>query len=235
MDPLAVSKALTREVGSMHFGAPVSHVYNPLEYAWKPHSLYLKRYGMGRKRVLFLGMNPGPYGMAQNGIPFGEMTLVRDWLRLEAPVGKPPREHPKRPISGFACTRSEVSGRRLWGWAKDRFKTPQRFFKNHMVLNYCPLVFMEASGRNLTPDKLAPDKRRPLMKACDKALRRFAEYYQPDWVIGVGGYAQKRASEALAGMDLKVGVMLHPSPASPAANRGWAPQAEAALKKLGIL
>ena len=36
------------------------------------------------KRVVFLGMNPGPFGMAQVGVPFGEVAAVRDWLRIDA-------------------------------------------------------------------------------------------------------------------------------------------------------
>ena len=66
----------------MRFAEPVAHVYNPLEYAIRPHRLYIRRFADGPRRVVFLGMNPGPYGMAQTGIPFGEITHVRDWLGL---------------------------------------------------------------------------------------------------------------------------------------------------------
>ena len=104
-------------------------------------------------RVVALGMNPGPFGMAQTGVPFGEVAVARDWLGVAAPVTKPAREHPKRPVEGFACARSEVSGARLWGAVRAHWKTPARFFAEAFVLNYCPLVFMTTSGRNLTPDK----------------------------------------------------------------------------------
>ncbi len=235
MNPLQITRALVEDVKRLKFGRPVAYVYNPLEYAWAPHKIYLERYGTGRKDVLFLGMNPGPWGMAQTGIPFGEVNLVRDWIGIEAEVKKPDREHPKRRIEGFAVTRSEVSGARLWGWCRETFKTPERFFKKHLILNFCPLSFMEEGGKNLTPDKLPKDEREPLLNACDKALRRFAQYYRPKFVVGIGGFARKRAEKVLGDMDLTIAEVLHPSPASPLANRGWARQASAQLRKQGVL
>ncbi|ANM31716.1 single-stranded DNA-binding protein [Acidobacteria bacterium Mor1] len=228
------AERLSRRVARMRFAEPVTHVYNPLRYAWEPHSRYLKRYGKPGKEALFLGMNPGPFGMAQTGVPFGEVSLVRDWLGIDGEVKKPRNEHPKRPIDGFGCTRSEVSGQRLWGWARERFGDPEPFFARFFVYNYCPLVFMESTGRNRTPDKLPAAERDPLFRACDEALVRVVERLRPEWLIGVGGFAEKRAREVLADTDVKIGRILHPSPASPAANRGWGPQAEADLTRLGI-
>ena len=225
---------LVRELRPLRFGPPVAHVYNPLEYAREPHERYLERYGRGRKEAVFLGMNPGPFGMAQTGVPFGEVGVVRDWLKIEGKVGKPAVEHPKRPVLGFDCPRSEVSGSRIWGWIRETFGTPERFFERFFVANYCPLVFMEASGRNLTPDKLPRAEREPLFAACDRALRRMMEIWRPDWVIGVGAFAEARAREALAGTGIFVGRILHPSPASPLANSGWAESVEAALREMGI-
>ncbi|MCB1899593.1 MAG: single-stranded DNA-binding protein, partial [Rhodocyclaceae bacterium] len=165
------ARNLNAAVDSMRFAAPVSHVYNPLDYAWAPNELYLRRYGASRKRVIFVGMNPGPFGMVQTGVPFGEIDTVRDWLGLEAEVGRPATENPKRPIEGFDCTRSEVSGRRLWGLFRERFGSPEAFFAEHYVANYCPLAFFDG-GRNLTPDKLPVAESAPLEAACDAHLRR---------------------------------------------------------------
>ena len=92
----------------------MAHVYNPLDYAWTPYEAYVRRFCATSKRVVFLGMNPGPFGMVQTGIPFGEVAAVRDWLQIEGPVVKPAREHSQRLVLGFACTRSVASGRRLW-------------------------------------------------------------------------------------------------------------------------
>jgi single-strand selective monofunctional uracil DNA glycosylase len=229
-----ISRALSERVARLRFAAPVSCVYNPLEYARAPHELYVTRYGAGPKEVLLLGMNPGPFGMVQTGVPFGDVRLVRDWLGIDAPVEKPAQEHPKRPVLGFKCARSEVSGTRLWGWARDRFGTPQRFFERFFVANYCPLAFMEESARNLTPDKLPAAEQLALASICDEALREIVRSLRPRLVIGVGGFAERRARAALAGESVTVGTILHPSPASPIANRGWAPAIERQLEALGV-
>lgn len=230
-----VSAQLSVAVNALHFAEPVAYVYNPLDYAWELHCQYLTRYGQGTKEVLFLGMNPGPWGMAQTGVPFGEVAAVRDWMKLEGEVQKPKREHAKRRIEGLSCIRSEVSGARLWGWAQERYKSADAFFKKNFVTNYCPLVFMEESAKNRTPDKLLAPERKALGEACDIAFRRTVEILQPRLIVGVGVYAEAQAERIVEGMDVKVGRVLHPSPASPVANRGWAPQAEKQLQALGVL
>ena len=208
-----------------------SHVYLPLDYAREPHEVYLKRFGAGKKRVVFLGMNPGPFGMAQTGVPFGEIAAVRDWMGISGKVGKPDPEHPKRPVLGFDCTKSEVSGRRLWGLFAERFGDAGSFFRDHFVLNFCPLVWMSETGANLTPDKLAASEMEPVEEACLDHLVSALEVLDAGYLIGVGAYAEQRlkiAAERL-GSTARLGRVLHPSPASPAANRGWA---EAATKQL---
>jgi len=227
------ARTLSDTLDSMRFAPPVSHVYNPLTYAWAPNAAYLRRYGQGRKRVVFVGMNPGPFGMVQTGVPFGEIAAVRDWMGIEAEVLKPAAENPKRPIEGFACVRSEVSGRRLWGLFAERFATADAFFAEHFVANYCPLAFFEG-GRNLTPDKLPAAEQGPLLAACDGHLRQVVEILQPEWVIGVGAWAEQRARQALADVPLRFGRVLHPSPASPAANRGWSEAATRQLVEQGV-
>ncbi len=229
-----VALELRSSVSGLRFGAPVATVYNPLEYAWPMHRTYLARFGRPGTPVLLVGMNPGPWGMAQTGVPFGEVAAVRDWLGLSGAVGRPAREHPKRPVEGFACRRREVSGQRLWGWARDTFRTPERFFSRFFVYNYCPLLFLEASGRNRTPDRLPSAERRPLEEACDRALRRTVEALDSRVVVGVGAFAAERARRALGRTDIRFGRILHPSPASPAANRGWAAQVAEQLARLGV-
>ena len=230
-----ITDRLRRDVDALSFAAPTTHVYDPLDYARRPHARYLERWGTGKKEAVFLGMNPGPFGMAQTGVPFGEVSLVRDWIGIEEKVDRPKRENPKRPIEGFACTRSEVSGARFWGWAKDRFGTPDRFFERFFVINYCPLVFMEESGKNRTPDKLPASEREPLYAACDRALAAMIDALEPRYVIGIGAFALDRAEEALVDRPLSFGTILHPSPASPLANRGWAGKAEEQLRAMGIV
>ncbi len=234
MTLIEISRALAAEVDQLAFPSPAAHVYNPLIYARASHEAYLARFGGGRTQVVLLGMNPGPFGMAQTGVPFGDVVTVREWLAIDEPVGRPADEHPKRPVQGLDCPRVEVSGQRLWGWARERFGTPERFFARFFVANYCPLAFLEVSGRNLTPDKLPASARAPLEAACDRALRSTIEVLEPEWLIGVGRFARTRAEKVLGGAGVKIGEVLHPSPASPLANRGWAAQAEAQLAALGI-
>lgn len=235
MDLVATSRRLAERIDRLRFAAPVTHVYNPLDYARAPHEAYLRRWGTGTRDVVLLGMNPGPFGMAQTGVPFGDVSMVRDFLGIEAQVGRPAKENPARPITGFACARSEVSGTRLWGWAKMRFGTPERFFARAFVANYCPLVFMEAGGKNRTPDKLAAAERDALFAACDEALREIVRILRPRHVIGVGAFAEGRARAALAGASVVVGSILHPSPANPAANRDWTGTVERQLGALGVV
>ncbi|MDB6030649.1 MAG: smuG [Verrucomicrobiales bacterium] len=179
-------------------------------------------------------MNPGPFGMAQTGVPFGEVAAVRDWLKIKTPVKKPALEHPKRPVEGFDCPRSEVSGRRLWGLFAQKFGSAQIFFKDHFVVNYCPLAFFSDTGSNITPDKIPAARMQPVLAACDQHLRTMVEILQPEWLIGVGDFAQKRAKGLFADQPLKIGKVLHPSPASPAANKDWAGAATRQLLELGV-
>jgi single-strand selective monofunctional uracil DNA glycosylase len=229
-----ISRRLSTRVSRLRFAEPVAYTYNPLAYARVPHEAYLERYGQAPKQFVLLGMNPGPFGMAQTGVPFGDVGMVRDWLGIEGKVQKPELEHPRRPVLGFACSRREVSGSRLWGWAQQRFETPDRFFARFFVVNYCPLAFLEASGKNRTPDRLPPAERDALLGVCDEALREIVALLEPEQVIGVGGFAERRAQQALAGVAVTISGILHPSPASPLANQNWAGSIEAQLREAGI-
>lgn len=229
-----IADELASAVDELGFGPPVAHVYNPLIYARAAHHAYLSLAGAVPGRVVLLGMNPGPWGMTQTGVPFGEVAYVREWLGIDAPVESPAVQHPKRPILGFHCRRSEVSGRRVWGWAKQRFENPEAFFERFLIWNYCPLAFLLESGANLTPDRLPAREKAPLFQACDRALRQAVEALAPRLVVGVGAFAEGRARRALTDLGVPVGRMLHPSPASPAANRGWQEQAERDLRALGV-
>ena len=224
------TRDLAAAVNALPFAAPVTHIYNPLDYAWAAHQQYLDRFGAARGRILLLGMNPGPFGMAQTGVPFGDVGMVRDWMGIEAAIETPDPAHPKRPVQGFACPRGEVSGQRLWGWARDRYATADRFFAEFFVLNYCPLVFMEESGRNRTPDKLSPDERAALFAACDPGLQAAADCLAPRLMIGIGRFATDRLKACFPTVEPLMAP--HPSPASPLANRGWASLMDAVIDRL---
>ena len=228
-----IVRRLSEAVDRLSFSPPAAFVYNPLAYARAPLEQYLERWGRGGREVVLVGMNPGPFGMMQTGVPFGEIALVRDWLGIEGEVGRPPAEHPKRPVQGFACARSEVSGSRLWGWARDRFGTPERFFARFFVWNWCPLGFLAAGGANVTPDKLARDERQALEAVCDAALAEVIAALRPQRVMGVGQVALAAVRRAI-GESVPSALLPHPSPASPAANRGWAALADRAFADAGV-
>jgi single-strand selective monofunctional uracil DNA glycosylase len=216
-----ITDDLLEALAPLEFSHPVTHIYNPLKYARPAYDEYLKRYGGKPKEVLLLGMNPGPWGMVQTGIPFGEISAVRDWMGIQPHHGVPRRFHPKRPVEGFLCKRREVSGTRLWGWAESRFGTPENFFSRFFVANYCPLMFLEESGRNRTPNQIPVAERKSLLAPCDQALRETVLYFQPRHVVGIGAFAADRAKAALGGVEVTVGRITHPSPANPKANKGW--------------
>ncbi|MGA2764286.1 MAG: uracil-DNA glycosylase family protein [Spirochaetia bacterium] len=231
------SRRCAQACSRIGFHARVEYAYNPLLYARAAHEQYLEKFGATQKPVLFLGMNPGPWGMAQTGVPFGEVSFVRDWMGISAPVGRPVREHPRVPVTGFGCSRSEVSGKRLWGLMRERFGSPDEFFSRHFVANYCPLLFLDALGRNMTPDKLITKDREALQQICDMHLAAVVDALLPRWLVGIGKFAEARC-EALAHAHGggKIGVLgiPHPSPASPQANRDWAGQTSAILLEAGI-
>ena len=234
---VSATKKLSAAVNRLDFSSQVDWIYNPLQYAWAAHSQYINRYLKSSCDVLFLGMNPGPWGMAQTGVPFGEIRAVSQWLKIDAPIGRPECEHPKRPVQGLACTRSEISGKRLWGLFQERFIDPDAFFESHFVTNYCPLVFMESTARNLTPDKLPLVLKKPLEVVCDRFLCEMLEAVRPRWLVGIGAWAEQCGRRVVDGRGLKqikVGRLLHPSPASPAANRNWALTATQQMQAMGI-
>jgi single-strand selective monofunctional uracil DNA glycosylase len=234
--PLIIAaQTLSQELKQIPCVHPVTHIYNPLDYAWNLHRAYISRYGTKRKKIIFLGMNPGPFGMAQTGVPFGEIAAVRDWLQISGAVDQPPNPHPKRPITGLACKRAEVSGRRLWGLFKDRFGTPDKFFADHYVVNWCPLAFMESSGKNFTPDHLPKTVYAQIVDACDRHLAAHVREQKPQVLVGVGKFAATAAERVIGhNKNVRVATIPHPSPANPAANKDWAGAAIAALKEQGV-
>ncbi|KAK6471227.1 single-strand selective monofunctional uracil DNA glycosylase [Huso huso] len=230
--------ALNARLRELSFGAPVEYVYNPLEYAWDTHQCYVNKYCQGSKEVLFLGMNPGPFGMAQNGVPFGEASIVRDWLQISGKVGRPPSEHPKRPILGLECQQREVSGARFWGFFRKLCGEPGVFFRRCFVHNLCPLAFVSQTGRNLTPVDLPAEQRDKLLRLCDLALCQAVRALGVSTVVGVGRLAEQRARRALfkAGVEgVRVEGIMHPSPRNPQANKGWEEIARAKLEEVGVL
>ena len=225
---------LNAKLSELTFSGEVACTYNPLDYALNAHKIFLKKYGQGKKRTIFLGMNPGPYGMVQTGVPFGDVSMVKQWLKIEAKIKPPEIQHPKRPVTGYDCDKSEVSGTRFWGMMADRYPKANDFFAQHFVINYCPLVWMTESGKNITPDKLPKSAMTAVNKACDEFVRFAIEYYQAEHLVGIGAFAEKQLLRLFDKDSYAIGRMLHPSPASPIANKHWPQRAIQDLKDLEV-
>lgn len=233
---LSVEQNLAIEVGKITFRSPVEYVYNPLEYAFNIHTMYVEKYCNTVKKILFLGMNPGPWGMVQTGVPFGEINMVRNWLKISGPVGKPAKEQPSRKVTGFQCTRSEVSGKRLWGLFQELCKSPEKFFKHAYIHNYCPIALMNKKGCNITPAELKGQEVQTLHAACDKALAKAISILKVEIVIGIGGYAEKRAQLVVQSSKLPVKVLCLPHPSPRAVNnKNWSEKATQKLSEFGLL
>lgn len=237
MGVLQAARRLRDAVDAFGPEGKVAYVYNPLRYAWDPHRKYVENFGQQKRRVVLVGMNPGPWGMGQTGVPFGDVTKVRDWMGITGKVTRPEREHPKRPVAGFDNKRREPSGSRLYGWAQERYGTAERFFEDYFVLNYCPLLFFSEEAKNLTPPDLRKDSTVELYAQCDRHVVEVVRTLEPEFLVGIGQFAEKQLAGIVEreGLKVTVGSVLHPSPANPRANRGWAEQAEAQLKELGVL
>lgn len=223
--------ALNERLEMLSFSPPVHTVVNPWDYAREGRDAYLNLL-TDQPRVFFLGMNPGPWGMAQTGIPFGEVGVVREWMGLTPDIQKPEYEHPKRPVQGMACTRKEVSGSRLWGLMKDRYGTVEACLEDITVWPFCPLMWLKESGANLPPNQIRVSERRPMEEICDRALKEMLEIFHPRHLVAIGQYAETALQRVRP--EQTVTRILHPSPASPAANRDWAGTVTAQLQEAEI-
>ena len=118
-------------------------VYNPLDYAWEVHKEFILRTGGSGSKCVLLGMNPGPHGMGQMGIPFAATSVVRDLIGITGiSVEKPEVIHPKRPVNGLEHPKEEVSGTRLWGVLEHRYGGIDKISQEVYIVNHCPLMIL---------------------------------------------------------------------------------------------
>jgi len=226
-----LSSACDKAIKKIERKTIVAHATNPLDYAWQHHEQYLSNWGGLGAKTLLLGMNPGPWGMAQSGVPFGSTNIAKTLLRIKPfQLETPPNAHPKRPIIGLDLERQEISGQRLWSLMFDHYGEGKDVFSNIFVVNHCPLLLLGESGKNLTPDNLPASVMKPVLDACDEHLKQVVEIMEIERIIGVGKYAEKRARMTFnagkngngltpSGREITITTCWHPSPASPLANR----------------
>lgn len=226
-----VMNRFSAELDGLTFSAPTACTYDPWRYAQEGMQAYFDLLA-DSPRVFFLGMNPGPWGMAQTGVPFGAVEVVRDWFGFNPRIGKPEHEHPKRMVDRMACTRREVSGRRLWGLMQERFGDPSVFFQDHVVWPYCHWMWLKESGANLPPNALRAGERKPLEAICDQYLDEILTQWSPETLVAIGQYAESALLRVRP--EASVVRILHPSPASPAANQDWSGTVTRQLQEAGI-
>lgn len=231
-------KELCEKLSRVSLPGKIQYVYNPLEYAFDSHLNFVRRFCTGEKFILFVGMNPGPFGMSQNGVPFGECAIVKEWLQIEGEVFKPVLEHPKRRVVGLECSRSEVTGGRFWQLFRTLCHTPEHFFRTSYVHNLCPFAFLTDSGKNVTPPQLTSSVLDQINNLCNATLVEVVRLLKCKYVICIGKYALAQAQKALSADEFNgttLECLMHPSPINPAANKGWADIAIKQLTEIGII
>ena len=191
-------------------------VVNPLDYAWDNYECFIRLYVREGQKILFLGMNPGPYGMMQTGVPFGEVEAVRNYLSIDGKVGVPRENPPLKPVAGMDVRQHEVSGKKFWGMAAS-YGSAASFFSAAAVLSFCPLAFIDGR-RNVTPDELPADDRRTIDSICGRYLLSILDILCPEITVALGRYAEKRLRNAGAE---RIEYFPHPSPRSPSSMKFW--------------
>ncbi|XP_049877484.1 single-strand selective monofunctional uracil DNA glycosylase [Pectinophora gossypiella] len=237
-DFLHIIDELNVLLGQFQFPSTVECIYNPTIYARHTFEMYVRKYCNTKKPIMYFGMNPGPWGMSQTGVPFGEVNSVRDWLGIQGPVGKPPKEISARPVKGFDCTRTEVSGKRFWGLFKDICVVPDKFFETSFVYNYIPQQWMKNNGCNVTPGDLKTQQMENLFNICDRVLIKVLELYEVKTIVAIGKFCETRAQKAIkkymSGSPVQILYMPHPSPRA-VNNNNWDQKAIACLKNQNLL
>ncbi|CAH0594158.1 unnamed protein product [Chrysodeixis includens] len=215
----------------------VQNVYNPTIYARHTFEMYIRKYCNTKKKIVYFGMNPGPWGMSQTGVPFGEITSIRDWLGISGPVEQPPSQNANRPVLGFNCTRTEISGKRFWGLFKTLCGTPEKFFESSFVYNYLPQQWMTSNGCNLTPAEFKKSEVEELYNICDPIFSKILQLYKVEIIVAIGKFCETRAKEVLKRHSLpsiQILYLPHPSPRA-VNNKNWDQTATEFLKNNNLL
>ncbi|XP_069360808.1 single-strand selective monofunctional uracil DNA glycosylase [Maniola hyperantus] len=235
---LELADEMNEDLNEFKLPPAVKCVYNPSIYARYTFEMYARKYCNTKKKIMFFGMNPGPWGMSQTGVPFGEISSVRDWLGIEGPVNKPPHEIRERPVDGFDCKRTEVSGKRFWGLLKTICGTPVKFFETSFVYNYINQQWMKSNGCNLTPGDFKVSEMEPLYNICDPIFVKILKLYEVEIIVAIGKFCETRAQKAikkyLPSSSIKILYLSHPSPRS-VNNNNWEQKALEELKRHDLL
>ncbi|XP_037927861.1 single-strand selective monofunctional uracil DNA glycosylase-like [Teleopsis dalmanni] len=219
-----------------HYRAPIediTHIYNPVEYAADLHCEYLRKYLDRPKRVVFLAVHPEQNGMAQTGVPFGNVSTVRDMMKLCGEVKQPNRLHPKHPVLGLNCHINEPSGVRFWGLMDKIAGSLDTFSEQCFVHTFCPLLFFNEYGRTIEPCVLPFEIKYPMRDLLVEALCKEMKLVQPEIIVVTGNYVYNglQRSELYAKTLL---VMTNPHPWVPN-NHNWVRRSERWLYQYDIV
>ncbi len=201
-----------------HYKTKDNHiVYNVFEYAWQGWEAYIHKCAKLSAKIMLLGINPGPHGMLQTGIPFGSISAVRNYIGIhDADIKQPTVLHKNRPVDGMKYTKEEQSGLLLWNTIESLFTNSLNFFSHCFVINYCPLAFFTQKGENITPDKLGTEERKDVEHRCTSHLLEYLNIFNTSLILAIGRYAFNKAQ--LLSRDLhiipqkNIIYIPHPSP-----------------------
>lgn len=216
---------LNNELNELQFPKNITHIYNPIVYALNLHCQYIKKFLNGKKKVMLIGMNPGPNGMVQNGVPFGNTNTVKNLMKIQGQVDQPPSLNPKRPVTGLSCTTEEPSGVRIWNLLQKLAGSLEVFGEQCFLHNFCPLAFFDEQGKNITPSELKGKIKSTLRDICLKYLEKEIQLIQPEIIIAIGSYVgdslRKLSKQSIyVRTNIKILQLAHPSPRS-LNNNNW--------------
>ena len=204
-------KSLNIELDELKFFPPCFYVYNPLSYCFESFKIYFEYLNTEEEINLFFGINPGPFGMAQTGIPFGDKETVKNYLKIEPKIDidKIPKQHPKKQILGLEVKRVEKSGRIFWGVIKEFYPEKYDFFKSNFVLNFCPLCFLDEQGRNITPKVLRKEDQIALYKILEIFMLKLFKLIKIKKLIAIGDETFSYLNAL--NTKLKIQTIIHPA------------------------
>jgi len=254
---LAASDRLSERLAAL---PPVGDLValDPTRYcrsAWAAYLQMAARLGC----VLVVGMNPGPHGMAQTGVPFTDPWIV-DELDLQAPrADVPPADipavgswrHRSHRARGVLGSKREESAKRLWpllreicapyaavGPSADKIAEATRRVCNEVLLvNALPICWLDPAGKNVSAEQV--EKRAPaqvregLRDLVNEWLQAVADILRPAAVIGVGRWAREFVTDLdvdhFVEIPFRDGIK-HPSP-SAGSEAAWRAEAEPILRR----
>jgi single-strand selective monofunctional uracil DNA glycosylase len=136
-------------------------VLNPGRYGERWHARFRRAYPMSPRPLLVFGLNPGPYGMAQTGVPFTDLKrlesalpgLWKDLVASGEPVTRPGLAPPS--LARHLTRTFESSSVRVYRFLERAYGRPELALREVVFVNPCPLLFIDPeTGANRTPADL---------------------------------------------------------------------------------